>query len=181
MRSLLSKPNVDAADSDYIFGKIRDKSSTLNGTPVNEEVYGDVHQFFEKLMFDAGVTPNDLPEGEYVGFQQNEALDIFVKENCTIYDSTIVFAFGGQFTIRFTRVGNVVTAYTVDTSDSGPGTTPASVPSWAVPAQRFGLSLLTWNFASQGNISFNSDATITVSANLPGGHEFNVSYQGVDL
>jgi len=80
MRKLLSKPNVDGVDYDYPFGKIRDKSPSEAGTPVNEQVYGDMHQFFEKLMFDAGIIPNDLPENEYSGFQQNDALDVVIRK-----------------------------------------------------------------------------------------------------
>lgn len=74
MRSLENKPNVVAPDADFPFGRIKDKVGSNPGTPVNEVVYGDIHQFFEKLMAEAGVTANELPESEYSGFQLFHAL-----------------------------------------------------------------------------------------------------------
>lgn len=73
MIKLLSKPNVDGASANYPFGKIRDKTTSTNGTPVNTVVYGDIHQFFEQLMNGAGVVPNDLPDNTTNGFQLFEA------------------------------------------------------------------------------------------------------------
>lgn len=82
MRSLLSKPNVEPADSDYPYGYIRDRDGATPGTPVNEEVYGDIHQFFEKLMAESGVVANDLPDNDYNGFQLFEALSrVFVRSD----------------------------------------------------------------------------------------------------
>jgi len=74
MRSLENKPNVTAPDADFPFGRIKDKVGSNPGTPVNEFVYGDIHQFFSKLMFESGLTPNELPESEYAGFQLMTAL-----------------------------------------------------------------------------------------------------------
>lgn len=74
MRPLADKPNTDAPDSDYPFGKIRDNPGNNTGTPINEVVYGDIHQFFEKLMNAAAITPNGLPENQTNGFQLYEAL-----------------------------------------------------------------------------------------------------------
>lgn len=74
MIPLISKPNTEAPNSDYPFGNLRDKSVSLPGTPVNKLVYADIHQFFEKLMDYAGITPNGLPDNEYSGWQLMEAL-----------------------------------------------------------------------------------------------------------
>ncbi len=74
MRKLENKTNVQAPDTDYPFGRVRDKTSTIPGTPVDEEQFGDMHQFFEKLISISGITPNDLPENDYSGFQSIEAL-----------------------------------------------------------------------------------------------------------
>jgi hypothetical protein len=91
MRSLLSKPNVNAADSDYPYGSIRDRDGATQGTPVTEEVYGDIHQFFEKLMAEAGVTANDLPDNDYNGFQLFEALSIaFIRSDNAILRTKII-------------------------------------------------------------------------------------------
>lgn len=74
MRALRTKTNVQAPDSDYTFGRIKDDPGDNTGTPVNELLYGDMHQFFEKLMLDAGLAANGLPEQAYTGFQLNQAL-----------------------------------------------------------------------------------------------------------
>lgn len=76
MRSLKNKTRVLPPDGDFIYGRIKDDSPGVkDGTPVNELLYGDTHQFFERLMDEAGVVPNDLPESEYSGFQLFEALN----------------------------------------------------------------------------------------------------------
>lgn len=73
---LLLKPQVDPADSEYPFGKIRDDSNTGadDGTPVNTEVYGDFHQFFAKIINVGGITYNNQPDNAYDGFQYYDAL-----------------------------------------------------------------------------------------------------------
>ncbi len=74
MRSLQSKIRVSPPDGDFIFGRIKDRTSSNRGTPVNEELYGDFHQFFEKLMSSGDITANGLPDCEYTGFQLFQAL-----------------------------------------------------------------------------------------------------------
>lgn len=73
-RSLVNKPNVEPPDSDFPYARLKDDSGSDDGTPVDEEVYGDMHQFFEKLMAEADVTHNELPDNAYSGFQLFEAL-----------------------------------------------------------------------------------------------------------
>lgn len=88
MRKLLSKPNVDSADGDYLYGKIRDKvDGTQEGTPVTEQVYGDQHQFFERLMAMAGITPNDLPDNDYNGWQLFDALLTVIQNNLPVAEN----------------------------------------------------------------------------------------------
>lgn len=72
--SILAKENVEAASANYPFGSIRDKTLSVGGTPVNRTTYTDMHQFFAKLMDYAGVTPNDLPDNDYSGWQLMESL-----------------------------------------------------------------------------------------------------------
>jgi hypothetical protein len=80
-RILANKTNVDAPDADYPYGRIRDNPGNFTGTPINELVYGDVHQFFARLLDKqagsamADVVPNDLPENDPNGFQFFEALE----------------------------------------------------------------------------------------------------------
>lgn len=84
-RILANKTNVDAPDPDYPYGKIRDNPGNNTGTPINELVYGDVHQFFARLLDkQAGsampdVVPNDLPENDYSGFQFFESLERIIN------------------------------------------------------------------------------------------------------
>lgn len=66
---LLDKPNVEASSVDYPFGSIQDVTGLTPGTPVSRLVYGDFHQFFEKLMDLSGITHNDLPDNETNGYQ----------------------------------------------------------------------------------------------------------------
>lgn len=71
---LQNYPNIDGADADYPNGKIRDRDGSTQGTPVNELVYGDHHQFFAKLLRVANITPNELPDSEYNLHQYYDAL-----------------------------------------------------------------------------------------------------------
>lgn len=77
-RALVNKTNVQAADGDYPYGRIKDNPGDNSGTPVNELLYGDIHQFFERLMAKAGVTFNELPDGPYDVFQYYEALELAI-------------------------------------------------------------------------------------------------------
>lgn len=70
---LSDKPNTDPPSGIYNFGKIRDNDGSNNGTPVNELVYGDFHQFFEGLMVAGGITPNNLPDNDDNGYQLYQA------------------------------------------------------------------------------------------------------------
>ncbi len=73
-RKLENKPNVTAPGGAYSFGRIKDDTGAEDGTPVNEEVYGDMHQFFEKIMAEAGLTHNNSPENDTTGYQYLDAL-----------------------------------------------------------------------------------------------------------
>jgi hypothetical protein len=73
-RALENKTNVNPPSADYPYGRIRDNDGSGNGTPVNESVYGDFHQFFERLMDLAGVAHNNAAENKINGFQFIDAL-----------------------------------------------------------------------------------------------------------
>lgn len=73
MKLLATKTNVDAPSAAYPFGKIRNKTLSVAGTPVDVEVYGDMHQFFEKMFDASGITANGLPDNVTNGFQLYEA------------------------------------------------------------------------------------------------------------
>ena len=81
MRSLKNKPQVNPPSITYPYGQIKDDDgSGTVGTPVDEQVYGDFHQFFSQLMADGGLIANELPENEYNGFQLNTALGLFINK-----------------------------------------------------------------------------------------------------
>lgn len=70
---LEDKQNVQAPDSDYPYGQIKDDTGAGDGTPVNVAVYGDFHQFFARMFALSGLTFNGLPDNDYSGFQYIEA------------------------------------------------------------------------------------------------------------
>lgn len=72
--ALKDKENVDAPSALYPNGNIRDNPGNGTGTPVNKQVYADLHQFFARLLVEGGITPNGQPENAYDGFQYIQAL-----------------------------------------------------------------------------------------------------------
>lgn len=78
-RQLTSIPYTIAPDAEYPAGRMRNNDPPTVGTPVIEELYGDIIQFFHKLMRLAGVTYNDLPENETQNYQFIEALVAYVR------------------------------------------------------------------------------------------------------
>lgn len=74
MIALDEKTNVDAPDSEFEFGSIRDKTGIVSGTPVSKQVYSDMHQFFMKLMKEAGIVPNGQFDNAYNGYQLWDAM-----------------------------------------------------------------------------------------------------------
>lgn len=74
MIRLQDKQDVEAPSGDYPYGSIQDQGMSVDGTPVNRQVYSDIHQFFEKMFFESGLTANGLPDNEANGYQLFEAL-----------------------------------------------------------------------------------------------------------
>lgn len=77
-KALLSNIIIDA---NYPYGRIKDNTGTGDGTPVNEFTYGDIQQFFAKLITMAGIVPNDLPDNETNQYQTIQALKEFATKN----------------------------------------------------------------------------------------------------
>ena len=69
MKLLQDKTNVALPNSEYPYGQIRDRDGLVMGTPGSVELYGDMHQFFENLIRESDVDPNDLPDNEYNTYQ----------------------------------------------------------------------------------------------------------------
>ena len=89
MIALANKTNVDNTNANYPFGKLINDTGTNNGTPIDEQVYNDIHQFFEKLMFEAGITANNLPDNDTNGYQLYNALKVLCNNSWT--NSGIVY------------------------------------------------------------------------------------------
>lgn len=112
---LENKTNVVAPGGDYPYGRIKDNLGDGTGTPVDEAVYGDFHQFFAKLLAESGVTASGLPENSANGFDYIDALSKFINLN---YLTDLVKAFIGTYTTNDLIVlyGCVVTANIPGTS-----------------------------------------------------------------
>lgn len=89
MRKLNSNPNVINSDANYPNGRIRNNTSSGNGTPVNEAVYGDIHVNKDKLMDLYGITPNNLPDNEANGYQIIEAYRALASKNDFVLPLTL--------------------------------------------------------------------------------------------
>ncbi len=94
MRKLSTNPNVDNSDlTNYPDGRINNNDGSDNGTPVNERVYGDLHQTIAKLMRLYGIEANNLPDNETNGFQIVEALKALASKN----DYILALSISGGF------------------------------------------------------------------------------------
>jgi len=78
MRKLESQAGVQAPTSDYPKGRI-----VNNQTLVNEEINGDIVQFFHRMTQLAGITENTLPDNVTNTFQLLEAMKWLI-DNGTI-------------------------------------------------------------------------------------------------
>jgi len=67
-------PRIVPPGGAYPFGNIKDNATGDPGTPVNQETYSDMHQFLAKLLDEANVTANVLPDNLTNGYQYLEAL-----------------------------------------------------------------------------------------------------------
>lgn len=108
MRWLGSQDNVNAPDSEYIYGRIRDWTSGVAGTPVNEALYGDIHQFIARMMQLSGLTPNGLPDNDYNGFQIFEAYKIAMYEDFETPTYSGSYQDDGSSPIRYRRKGKTI-------------------------------------------------------------------------
>jgi hypothetical protein len=91
MRPLNGNPNVDNSDlTNYPDGRIKNNDGSGNGTGVNEQTNGDIHQTISKLMRLYGITPNGLPDNVTNGYQIIEAVKALASKNDSIYAITDV-------------------------------------------------------------------------------------------
>lgn len=90
MRGIEDLDNIEAPSTDYPNGRIKDRTGTAHGTPVNEKGYGDLFQFIAKLFRARGVNPNSLPDNVTNGFQ---LFDVFESTESGGNVSDAVFNF----------------------------------------------------------------------------------------
>jgi len=84
---LLDKPNTEGISYDYPYGNIKDNPGDNSGTPVNKLVYADFHQFFSKIMADAGISYNGHPDNATDGFQYFIAFIKNIKDTIDSYNN----------------------------------------------------------------------------------------------
>ncbi|MBL4809317.1 MAG: hypothetical protein JKY43_04575 [Phycisphaerales bacterium] len=78
MKLLSTKPNVQAPDATWPFGKSTDNTGSNNGLPLNSDTLEDYHQFFAKLFDESGLTANGLLDNATNGFQLWDALRVLI-------------------------------------------------------------------------------------------------------
>jgi len=82
MRNKGTLVNIDNSDLvAYPNGRIKNNTGGGDGTPVNEIVYGDIHEAKDKLMRLYGIQHNDLPDNEVNGYQFIDALVALASKN----------------------------------------------------------------------------------------------------
>ena len=119
MRPLTAATNIDPASGDYPNGRVRDLNGGA-GTLGNEALLGDIIQFFQKLVIDAGITENNLPDNVTNGYQLLEAFEDRFKPSWNTITLINSWA-GGSNSARY-RVhidGTVEIDLNIDTDDSG--------------------------------------------------------------
>lgn len=76
---LENKVNVAPPAAGWQYGRIKDETGLNDGTPVDENTYGDFHQFFARMLDKSLITANGLPENDTNGYQYFEALQNIVN------------------------------------------------------------------------------------------------------
>ncbi len=98
MRDLQSVPNTEGATPDYPKGRIRDKAGAVAGTTLTEGFLGDISQFFQKLIIDAGISENGLPDNVSNGYQLITALKDMINKNTGFRNSNSTLVNGTMTT-----------------------------------------------------------------------------------
>lgn len=81
-RDKAAQANINNADpANYPNARIKDNTGLGDGTPVDEAVYGDIHEFFAKMMRLYGISYNGVPDNETTGYQLIEAARALATKN----------------------------------------------------------------------------------------------------
>lgn len=85
-RNKINQQNIDNSNPAlYPDGRIKDNDGSNNGTPINENVYGDIHEFFAKMMRESKINYNGFPDNNSSGYQLYESLILTANKNDFIY------------------------------------------------------------------------------------------------
>lgn len=72
--------------ADYPNARIKNNTGGGDGTPVNEFVYGDIHEMLAKIMRLYDIPYNGLPDNETNGYQLVSALEALASKNDYVLD-----------------------------------------------------------------------------------------------
>lgn len=82
MRNKQNQTNIDNSDLiNYPNGRIKNNTGAGDGTPVNEQTKGDIHEAFDKLLRLYGISHNGLPDNTANGYQAIEGLIALASKN----------------------------------------------------------------------------------------------------
>jgi hypothetical protein len=99
---------VVAPGGDYPFGDIKDAPS---GTVVDKAMMDDMIQFFQKLMSNGAITPNNLPDNVTNGYQLIDALRAVIENK--VIDTQRSFLRGQGWKLNLYTTAASFTAQTV--------------------------------------------------------------------
>lgn len=105
-RNITNLSNVDAPDSDYTWGRVRNNPGDNTGTPVNEAMVGDVLNYHMKLADDAGITLNGLPDNENNGWQLSDVYYAAMFRSPQTPSYSGLFIDNTTAPIRFAKIGS---------------------------------------------------------------------------
>jgi hypothetical protein len=122
MKKITDKVNTNGPSNGLPFGTIRDRINNVQGgTPVNTDVYSDMHQFFQQLASVGRVHPNGQLENANGGFQLMDALfsaitsvinpnvsnDFLTDDNPAEYNgASLRICYGGGYFFRCHNTGS---------------------------------------------------------------------------
>jgi hypothetical protein len=186
--ALENKENVVPPGSpDYPFGAIKDDTGSEDGTPVNEAVYQDFHQFFAKLLNYGGVTANGIRDGIGGVFQYFTALTntitslakgLVINNLTSNTTDQPLSAFQGkvlqqnidaEVTARAAAITALTNAWQVSTSTSGTtcpiATITAVTRKWNVTLNKVTMSFVIELTVTGSNPDLNVTLALPVNAN----------------
>ena len=170
--------NVEAPSVDYPYGSIKNDDGTLNGTPLNREVLGDMFQFFAKLFDASGLVASDTPDqnGNFQLFTalQNNVTKKFVREIETPFDNEVYTIDRNDIVDAFDQANPFYSG----TMDIG-GTTPEPFFDFQVQIWCYEfITSSTWSLVPLQNIGDGSGTTVFCQVTINDGGDITISFRG---